>query len=180
MKKTLSKKVSCLCMAAMLAISLAVPTFAAEPRASGGDSLTSAANTSYQLNCNVASYPVDGTKLTVYHNTNHGSQRWVRQTFPGTALWYFTNSANRDVTLSYNGGAQAVVASKSYYAQDTQAIKVVTESTSTQGYSDLGLVLPSRVLALTATSLSDNAQVQWQSPNGQKNQLWLLGMYPTA
>lgn len=175
----IKKNIMAIGMICTLAVGMATSAFAADTQllSEVGDSFSSVGNTQYQLNAASSSIPYANTKITMWANTGHPTQRWSLTTFPGTSYYWFQNAANTNVVLSYNGGSQAILSNKSSTARKSQAIKLVNEGVGSAGYVKYGIVLPDYVLAATATSYSNGAQVQWQGPNGLNNQLWYIQMY---
>ena len=179
--KTLNKKILTACLALMMAVAMAIPTFAAEnsARSVAGDSFSSYGNTYYQLNAATDGTPGNGTLVTMWHNTGSPTQRWSVIPMPGSQYFWFQNAACPDVVLSYNGQPQARLSFKntSQYGIATQAIKMIDEGTDNAGLVRYGLALPSYLLGATATGYSDGRPVQWLGSNGQNNQLWVIQLY---
>lgn len=176
------KRLLTLLLAMLMAVGMAVPTFATEidPRFISGVSYTSNGNRNYQLNAATSATPTANTLVTMWQNTGHPTQRWAHISYPGTDYFWIENSANHAIVLSYNGYPQARLATKdtSSYGQYTQAIKMINEGRTSEGYLLYGLALPQYLLAVTATGYYNGAQAQWQGSNGTNNQLWLTGLYP--
>lgn len=175
------KRLLTLLLAMLMAVALTVSVCAQSSRLIDADSISSSANTQLQLNCDVPSYPVNGTKLTLYYNTNDPSQRWIYTRVPNTTRDFFLSSgANASVYITFTGAnAQATVNSQNNATVNNQKITLIAEATSTQEYADHGFAWGGQY-ALTASSLYSTGPVTWQGPNGTKNQLWVLQMYPSV
>ena len=75
------------------------------------------------------------------------------------------------------GGPNAILATADRWQPANQGIKFVFEGKGPNGYSKTGLVLPTKLLAATATGYYNGALVQWLGSNGLNNQLWYGGLY---
>ena len=179
----MKKKLLMVALSIAMAFAAAVPAFADSAEVfSGGSayyaSFSSVGNMSYQLNAYTNGTPTSGTRVTMWVNTGSDTQRWnALSTIPGTNLRWMKNSANTGVALSYNGNPNAVLSTVSSTNVVNQGIKIVFEGFGPNGHQKLGLVLPERLLAATASGYYNGGPVQWLGSNGLNNQLWYGGLF---
>lgn len=178
----MKKKLLMAALSIAMAFAAAVPAFAdgAGVFSAGSAyyaSFSSVGNVAYQLNAYTNGTPTSGTRVTMWVNTGSETQRWnALSSIPGTSLRWIKNSANTGVALSYNGSANAVLSAVSSTNVANQGIKFVFEGLGPNGQKT-GLVLPQRLLALTATGYYNGAPVQWLGSNGLNNQLWYGALF---
>ena len=186
MKKSafMKKKLLMVALSIAMAFAAAVPAFADGAGVfSGGNpeyaSFSSVGNTAYQLNAYTEGMPTNKTPVTMWVNTGSSTQRWnTIIPVPNTSgVYWMKNAANTGVVLAYNGGSNAILATADPWQAANQGIKFVFEGIGPNGYSKTGLVLPQRLLAVTASGYYNGAPVQWLGSNGLNNQLWYGGLY---
>ena len=171
MTKT-KKRIFTVLLAATMVFSMAMPAFAATPPYNQRVWIYNVANPGPNLNADCATSPTNHTNVTMWQITTSNTQRWDLQPIDATKnLFYIRNYANTSYALNLyppqnNNCDLYPIAANDY---NDCAIKCVDE-----GSDRYGIVLPAYALCLTPTGYSNGNNVNWQSSNGQNNQLWRI------
>lgn len=181
-----SKKVYALLMALTAFVLLAIPASASTDSSvlrAHQNSLCTSLDASYMLNALTWGTPANNDQVTVWKYSmgdDAATQRWFIDQFPNAAnRYYIKNLANQNLTVSYNGYPQAVLAYANGNNLASQGVKLTPEGV-VNGEDVYGLVLPLHLVALTANGAYNGATVHWLGSNGQHNQLWHKDIYRTG
>lgn len=160
----------------MVVIILMVPAFAAVDI-----TRVSFSNLEYSrmlLNAATETVPVSGTRVTVWQNTGHNSQRWDYSIpVPGKVSHCFIrNAANRNCAITYTSQPQVRL---STFTSDVtlQAIKLIFENVGGSGMNYYGMANTTYYKTLTPTGNYNGASVNWVGSTGKNDQLWSIGLY---
>lgn len=169
MKKLLS---IILTLAIMSSVAISVSAAEITPRTPQGDSVSSAAATTFQLNAYTWGTPTSGTPVKAYENVSgDNSQRWQINDR------YIRSATNTSLVVTKSGSGTILT----WYGADDYNSKI-TPYNNGQGYS--GYILWSYEQANNPVSTMlqldgyyNGANISFSPANGTNTQRWYTGMY---
>ena len=181
---TIKKRIPMFLLALAMMVAMALPTFAAEPRAlldvptNTKVHITSCAYSSAYLNVeNTAPIVKSGDTVGVWSNTGDDSQRWYIEAIDAGNRLYRVGCYNHtDLTLNIYSPSDANAACTVYPWRDNDSsdytIKIVDESGNPLVSNVFGFVLPPYLKCMSASGGTKGSNVYWRSSDSSQSQLW--------
>ena len=185
--KTLCKRLLTVCLALMMAIAMALPSMAAEPKViwdvptNTKVHIVSSAYQSKYLNVENSAPTVQSEDtVSVWSNTGDDSQRWYIETIDAGNRLYRVGCYNHtDLTLNiYRPGDTNAACTVYPWHSNTPAdytIKIVDEDDGplSEIFTNVfGFVLPTYVKCMSASGGTNGDDVFWRGSDGSQSQLW--------
>lgn len=181
---TIKKRIPMFLLALAMMVAMALPTFAAEPRAlldvptKTKVHITSRAYSSAYLNVeNTAPIVKSGDTVGVWSNTGDDSQRWYIEAIDAGNRLYRVGCYNHtDLTLNIYSPSDANAACTVYPWRDNDSsdytIEIVDESGNPLVSNVFGFVLPPYLKCMSASGGTKGSNVYWRSSDRSQSQLW--------